>query len=73
MFFIDFLDDDFLEKTDFYEKKNSVALPSAVWRDFIAVQMKKFVRTIFKICFQFRAFSFWITEGIGLTGVIFHF
>jgi hypothetical protein len=45
----------------------------AVWRDFMAVQMKNFVRPIFERCFQVRAFSFWITEGIDLTGVNFHF
>jgi hypothetical protein len=35
--------------------------------------MKKIVRTIFERCFQVRDFSFRITEGIGLTGVSFHF
>jgi hypothetical protein len=34
---------------------------------------EKFVRPIFERCFQVRDFSFWITEGIGLTGVSFHF
>jgi hypothetical protein len=28
---------------------------------------------IFEKCFQVRDFFFWITEGIGLTGVSFHF
>jgi hypothetical protein len=67
-------------KTDLYEKKNFrhlpsavCRLPSAVCRDFMAVQMKKFVRPLFGRCFQVRDFSFRITEGIGLTGVSFHF
>jgi hypothetical protein len=60
-------------KTGFYEKKISVALPSAVCRDFMAVQMKNFVRPLFGRCFQVRDFSFRITEGIGLAGVSFHF
>jgi hypothetical protein len=34
---------------------------------------ENFVRTIFERCFQVRDFSFRITEGIGLTGVSFHF
>jgi hypothetical protein len=53
---------------DFYEKKKS----SAVWRDFMAVQMN-FVRPLFERCFQVRDFSFRITEWIGLTGVSFNF
>jgi hypothetical protein len=34
---------------------------------------ENFFRPIFKRCFQVRDFSFWITEGIGLTGVSFSF
>jgi hypothetical protein len=34
---------------------------------------ENFVRPIFERCFQVRGFSFRITEGIGLTGIIFHF
>jgi hypothetical protein len=58
--FIDFLD----ELGLFIEEKpifTTFALPSAV------------CRLIFERCFQVRNFSFWITEGIGLTGVSFHF
>jgi hypothetical protein len=31
------------------------------------------VRPLFERCFQVKDFSFWITEGIGLTGAIFIF
>jgi hypothetical protein len=57
-------------KTDFYVKKHSVALPSTVisW-----LSNENFVRPIFERNFQVRDFFFWITEGIGLTGVSFHF
>jgi hypothetical protein len=79
IFFIDFLDD-FLglfikEKPTFTNNLTdfSVALLSVVWRDFMAVEMKNFVRPIFERCFQVRDFSFWITEEISLTGVSFHF
>jgi hypothetical protein len=70
-FFIDFLDELglFIEENRFLRIKNFRR--SAVWRNFMAVQMK--IRTIFERCFQVRDFSFWITEGIGLTGVSFHF
>jgi hypothetical protein len=70
---IDFLDDLGLfieEKPIFTKKRISVTLPSAVisW-----LLNENFVRPIFERCFQVRDFSFWITEGIGLTGVSFHF
>jgi hypothetical protein len=55
--------------TDFFTKKK--IRRSAVWRDFMAVQMK-FVHPIFERRFQVRDFSFWITEEIGLTGVCFY-
>jgi hypothetical protein len=55
-------------KTDFYEKKNSVALPSdvavAICRDYMAVHMKILSARFLKDTF---------TQGIGLTGVSFHF
>jgi hypothetical protein len=35
--------------------------------------MKNFVRPLFERSSQGRDFFFWITEGIGLTGVRFHF
>jgi hypothetical protein len=69
---IDFLDELglFIEEKPIVTKKNFRR--SAVWRDLIAVQMN-FVRSLFERCFQVRDFSFRITEGIGLTGVSFHF
>jgi hypothetical protein len=70
---------DFLsEKNRFLRKKNFRR--SAVWRDFMAVQMKIFVLSLFERCFQVRDFSFWITKEIGLSGscltnfwLLFHF
>jgi hypothetical protein len=41
-------------------------------RHFMA-QMKNFVRLLFDRSFQVRDVSYWITEGIGQTGVSFHF
>jgi hypothetical protein len=60
-------------KTDFYEKK--YFRRSAVCRltRFHGCPNENFVRTIFERRFQERDFSFWITEGIGLTGVSFRF
>jgi hypothetical protein len=57
-------------KTDLHEKKFR---RSAVCRDFMAVQMEILSARFFERCFQIRDFSFWITEGIGLTGVSFYF
>jgi hypothetical protein len=56
-----------------YEKKKFRR--SAVCRlsRFHGCPYEKFVRTIFERCFQVRDFSFWITEGIGPTGVSFYF
>jgi hypothetical protein len=74
IFFIDFLEELGLfikENPDFYKKKK--IRRSAGCRDFMAVQMKNFVRSLFERCIQVRDFTFWITEGIGLTGVSFHF
>jgi hypothetical protein len=69
---IDFLDELGLfigEKQIFTKKK----IPS-LCRDFMAVHMKILSARFLKDrCFQVRDFSFWITEGIGLTGVSFHF
>jgi hypothetical protein len=67
-FFIDFLDELGLfigEKPIFTKKK----FPS--W--FHGCPNENFVRPIFERCFQVRDFSFWITDGFGLTGVSFHF
>jgi hypothetical protein len=51
----------------FYEKK----IPS-LCREFMhGCPNENFVRPIFQRSFQVRHFSFWITEGIGPTGVIF--
>jgi hypothetical protein len=71
-FFIDFLEDLglFTEEIPIFLRKKKIRR-SAVWRDFMAVQMK-FVHPIFERRFQVRDFSFWITEGIGLTGVCFY-
>jgi hypothetical protein len=69
--FIDFLDELGLfvwEKPIFTKKKNSVALP---W--FHGCPNENFVRPIFERCLQVRELFFWITEGIGLTEVSFHF
>jgi hypothetical protein len=63
MFFIDYLDELGLfigEKPIF---KKIYSRRSTVCRDFMAVQMKNFVRPLFERCF----------ERIGLTGVNFHF
>jgi hypothetical protein len=57
----------FIEEKPIFTKKNSVALPCH------GCPNEMFVRPIFARCFQVRDFSFWITEGIGLTGVNFHF
>jgi hypothetical protein len=51
----------------------SYSILSCVWCNFMAVQMKSFIRPIFERCFQVRDLSFWLTHGIGLTGVSFHF
>jgi hypothetical protein len=71
-FFIDFLDELelFIGEYQVFTKKKSVTLPSAVnsW-----LSNENFVRPIFGRSFQIRHFSFWITKGIGLTGVIFVF
>jgi hypothetical protein len=40
---------------------------------FHGCQNEEFGRTIFERCFKVRDFCFWITEGIGLTGVSFHY
>jgi hypothetical protein len=63
---------DFLSKNNRFLRKKKFRR-SAVCCDFMAVQMKNFVRPLFGRCFQFKDFSFWITEGIGLTRVSFHF
>jgi hypothetical protein len=57
-------------KTGFYEKK-SPSLCRLPW--FHGCPYENFVRPIFERCFHVRDFSFRITEGIGLTGVSFHF
>jgi hypothetical protein len=62
-FFIDFLDE--LKKPE----KNRLCRLS--W--FHGCTNENFVRLIFERFFQVRDFSFWITEGIGLIGVSFHF
>jgi hypothetical protein len=70
---IDFLDELGLfigEKPIFTKKKFH---RSSDCRDFMAVQMKKIVRPLFERSFKCKDFSFWITEGIGLTGVSFPF
>jgi hypothetical protein len=70
--FIDFLDEFGIfigEKPIFTTKKFR---RSAVCRDCMAVQMNNFVRPLSERYFQVRDFSFWITEGTGLTGVSFH-
>jgi hypothetical protein len=60
-------------KTDFYEKK-SPSLWSLCRLPWIHdCPNENFVLPIFVRSFQVRHFSFWITEGIGLTGVIFVF
>jgi hypothetical protein len=67
--FIDLLDElglNIEEKPVFTKKKN----PSP-W--FHGCPNENFVRPIFERCFQVRDFYFRITEGIGLTGVSFHF
>jgi hypothetical protein len=69
---IDFFDELglFIGKTDFYEKK----IPSLCRLARLhGCPYENFVLPIFERCFQVRDFSFWITEGIGLTGVTFHF
>jgi hypothetical protein len=57
-------------KTGFYEKK-SPSLCRLPWIH--CCPNENFVRPIFERSFQVRHFSFWITEGIGLTRVIFVF
>jgi hypothetical protein len=53
-------------KTDLYEKK----FPSLCYLPwFHGCPNENFVRLTFERCYQVRDFSFWITEGIGLTGV----
>jgi hypothetical protein len=63
-----------LEKYRFLRKKKKIRR-SAVCRlaRFHSCPNENFVRMIFERCFQVRDFFFWITEGIGLTGVSFHF
>jgi hypothetical protein len=69
-FFIDFLDELglFIE-----EKPIFPSLCRLPW--FHGCPNENFVRPIFERCFQVKdfSFSFWKTEGIGLTGVIFYF
>jgi hypothetical protein len=69
----------FWSKLDLFIEKNRFLLEkkfcrSAVCRlaRLMAVKMKSFVRLLFERCFQIRDF-FLETEGIGLTGVSFHF
>jgi hypothetical protein len=62
----------FIEENPIFTKKNYFRR-SAVCRNFIALQMKILVRPVFERSFQVRDFSFWITKGIDLTGVGFHF
>jgi hypothetical protein len=72
-FFIDFLVESELfivEKLVFTKKKFR---HSAVCREIHGCPKENFVRPIFQRSFQARDFTFWITEGIGLTGVIFVF
>jgi hypothetical protein len=65
----------FYEKNRFLRKKNfrrsAVCHRRLPW--FHGCPYKNFVRPIFERCFQVRDFCFRITEGIGLTGVSFHF
>jgi hypothetical protein len=56
-------------KTGFYEKKKTVALPRRL--PWFHGCPNEFCPAAF--CFQVRDFYFRITEGIGLTGVNFHF
>jgi hypothetical protein len=69
---LDFLDELglFIGKNRFLGKKipSLCRLPR-----FHGCPSENFVRPIFERCFQVRDFSFRITEGIGLTGVSFHF
>jgi hypothetical protein len=46
---------------------------SVVCRNFMAVQMQTFFRLLFEKSYQVRDIFFWMTEGIGLIGVSFHF
>jgi hypothetical protein len=76
-FFIDFLDELglFIGEIPIFTRKKIPPLCFLPW--FHGCPNENFVRPIFKRCFQFRDrvkdFSFWITEGIGLTGVSFDF
>jgi hypothetical protein len=71
--FIDFLDELGLviEEKPIFTKKKIPSLCRLPW--FHDCPYENFVRPIFEKCFQVRDFSFRITEGIGLTGVSFHF
>jgi hypothetical protein len=75
-FFFDFLDELglFIGEIPIFTKKKKIRR-SAVCRlaRFHSCPNENFVRMIFERCFQVRDFFFWITEGIGLTGVSFHF
>jgi hypothetical protein len=68
---IDFLDELrlFIEETPIFAEFSSLCRLAR----FHGCSNENFVRPIFERCFQVRDFSFWITEGIGLTGVSLHF
>jgi hypothetical protein len=73
IFFIEFLDELglFIGERPTFTKKKIPSLCRLPW--FHGCPNENFVCTIFERCFQVRDFSFWITEGIGLTGVSFDF
>jgi hypothetical protein len=62
----------FIEDKPTFTKKQK-PLSSAVCRDFMTVQIKKFVCPLFEKSFQVRPFCIWITERIGLTELHFQF
>jgi hypothetical protein len=70
---IDFLDELelFIGEKQVFTKKKRPSLCRLPWVH--GCPNKNFVRPIFQRSFQVRHFSFWITEGIGLTEVSFHF
>jgi hypothetical protein len=72
-FFIDFLDELglFIGEKLICTKKKFPSLCRLPWIH--GCPYENFVRPIFERSFQDRDFSFRITEGIGLTGVSFHF
>jgi hypothetical protein len=72
---IDFLDELglFIEEKPICTKKKIRHYAVCRLPSFNGCPNENFVRPIFERCFQVRDFSFGITEGIGLTGVIFHF